>query len=124
MTAISLSKLGHTVFAGCLTEKGRDDLLEYQNPCIHPLILDVTREDHVQAAFEFTNSKCPDGLNGLVNNAYCFFYFDLCLCFYLFNNIFDSIFDSVSSQKKKYIQINLNKIIEVLQWLHLLIGHV
>lgn len=69
MTAISLSKLGHTVFAGCLTEKGRDDLLEYQNPCIHPLILDVTREDHVQAAFEFTNSKCPDGLNGLVNNA-------------------------------------------------------
>lgn len=66
-----LDRLGCHVFAGCLTEKGEDDLKKNCSNQVHPFRLDVTNTEDVRKALEFVKSKLPSGrgLWGVVNNA-------------------------------------------------------
>lgn len=70
-SAQRLDALGCHVFAGCLTEKGEDELKKTCSDRIRPIGLDVSKSDSVRRAFEYVKSKLPPGkgLWGLVNNA-------------------------------------------------------
>ncbi|XP_017560311.1 retinol dehydrogenase 5 [Pygocentrus nattereri] len=65
-----LDKRGFRVLAGCLTEKGADDLKRVTGPNLKTCILDVTSTSSIQKAFEWTQKEVGDkGLWGIVNNA-------------------------------------------------------
>ncbi|XP_067252575.1 retinol dehydrogenase 5 [Chanodichthys erythropterus] len=65
-----LDKRGFRVLAGCLTEKGADDLKRATGPFLKTCILDVTSTASIQKAVEWTKQEVGDkGLWGLVNNA-------------------------------------------------------
>ncbi|KAF7693181.1 hypothetical protein HF521_008497 [Silurus meridionalis] len=65
-----LDKRGFHVLAGCLTEKGADDLRRVAGPCLKTCILDVTSSASIQNAVEWTKKEVGDrGLWGIVNNA-------------------------------------------------------
>ncbi|XP_067270856.1 retinol dehydrogenase 5 isoform X1 [Pseudorasbora parva] len=65
-----LDKRGFRVLAGCLTEKGADDLKRATGPFLKTCILDVTSTASIQKAVEWTKNEVGDkGLWGLVNNA-------------------------------------------------------
>ncbi|XP_026788605.1 retinol dehydrogenase 5 isoform X2 [Pangasianodon hypophthalmus] len=67
-----LDKRGFRVLAGCLTEKGADDLKRVTGPYLKTCILDVTRTASIQNAVEWTKKEVGDrGLWGIVNNAGC-----------------------------------------------------
>ena len=84
-----LASKGHQVFAGCLTQEGSFWLpfwllakfeyffslsgvnsLSQSLPSVASFILDVTKPADVQRAVGIVAQHSPQGLNGLVNNAY------------------------------------------------------
>ncbi|XP_049893398.1 retinol dehydrogenase 5 [Epinephelus moara] len=65
-----LDRKGFHVLAGCLTEKGADDLKRVAGPYLKTILLDVTNQDSVQRAMEWTKKEVGEkGLWGIVNNA-------------------------------------------------------
>jgi len=71
---LHLANAGNTVFAGCFTEQGKNDLQKQCADCsgtVHAILLDIRSEKSVEACREFVASKLKDteGLWGLVNNA-------------------------------------------------------
>eukprot|EP00210_Caulerpa_lentillifera_P003708 g3541.t1 len=68
-TTKTLAAKGWTVFAG-VRKQADADRLKDANPNIHPIIIDVTKQDQVNAAFEQVGQAVgEDGLDALVNNA-------------------------------------------------------
>ncbi|XP_056292389.1 retinol dehydrogenase 5 [Pseudoliparis swirei] len=66
----NLDRKGFHVLAGCLTEKGADDLKKAAGPHLKTVLLDVTNQDSIQKAMEWTQKEVGDkGLWGIVNNA-------------------------------------------------------
>ena len=57
------------VFAGVRHEGAAADLRQDFGPAVTPLLLDVTKEDHIAAAAARIESEYPGGLRGVVNNA-------------------------------------------------------
>ncbi|KAJ3193137.1 Retinol dehydrogenase 5 [Irineochytrium annulatum] len=78
MTAMELISHGLNVYAGCLTEQGRQGLIS-QCKGLHPkvaskgvltaLILDVTKDESVAAFTDAVDARVPEGIYALVNNA-------------------------------------------------------
>ena len=67
-TAIRLAGIGFQVHAS--VRKGSDaDALVTEHPTIKTLILDIADPASVRAAGETLSRECPDGIDGLVNNA-------------------------------------------------------
>ncbi|KAF0034559.1 hypothetical protein F2P81_012317 [Scophthalmus maximus] len=65
-----LDRRGFRVLAGCLTEKGADDLRRAAGPYLKTVLLDVTSQDSIQKAMEYTKKEVGEnGLWGIVNNA-------------------------------------------------------
>uniref|UniRef100_A0A8C4H1D4 Retinol dehydrogenase 5 n=1 Tax=Dicentrarchus labrax TaxID=13489 RepID=A0A8C4H1D4_DICLA len=65
-----LDRKGFRVLAGCLTEKGADDLKRATGPYLKTVLLDVTNQDSIEKAMEWTKKEVGDtGLWGIVNNA-------------------------------------------------------
>lgn len=52
-----LDRKGFRVLAGCLTEKGADDLKRVAGPYLKTVLLDVTSLDSVQKAMEWTKKE-------------------------------------------------------------------
>lgn len=52
-----LDRRGFHVLAGCLTEKGADDLRKAAGPCLKTVLLDVTNQDSIQKAMEWTKKE-------------------------------------------------------------------
>lgn len=52
-----LDRKGFRVLAGCLTEKGADDLKRSAGPYLKTVLLNVTNQDSVQKAMEFTKNE-------------------------------------------------------------------
>ena len=55
-----LDRRGFRVLAGCLTEKGADDLRRLAGPCLKTVLLDVSNQDSIQKAMEFTKKEVGD----------------------------------------------------------------
>lgn len=65
-----LDRKGFRVLAGCLTEKGADDLRRVASAKLKTVLLDVTSLDSIQKAMEWTKKEVGErGLWGIVNNA-------------------------------------------------------
>ncbi|KAL0977935.1 hypothetical protein UPYG_G00163490 [Umbra pygmaea] len=65
-----LDRRGFRVIAGCLTEKGADDLKRTTGPHLKTVLLDVTSTASIQKAMVWTRQEVGEkGLWGLVNNA-------------------------------------------------------
>ncbi|XP_029507272.2 retinol dehydrogenase 7-like isoform X2 [Oncorhynchus nerka] len=65
-----LDRRGFRVIAGCLTEKGAEDLKRATGPYLKTVLLDVTSTGSIQKAMEYTKQEVGDnGLWGIVNNA-------------------------------------------------------
>ncbi|XP_033727383.1 dehydrogenase/reductase SDR family member 9-like [Pecten maximus] len=71
LLAKRLDYRGMNVFAGCLTEEGRDKLDRSTSCRVTPLLIDITDEESIKKACMFVKSRLPNGrgLHGLVNNA-------------------------------------------------------
>lgn len=52
-----LDHKGFHVLAGCLTEKGADDLRRVAGPYLKTVLLDVTNQDSIQKAMEWTKKE-------------------------------------------------------------------
>lgn len=52
-----LDRKGFRVLAGCLTEKGADDLKRVAGPYLKTVLLDVTNQDSIQKAMEWTKKE-------------------------------------------------------------------
>lgn len=70
-TAIKLDQLGCHVFAGCLTQRGAEQLRKISDNRIHTLMMDVTNEDDIAKAKAIVQKIVPQdqGLWAIVNNA-------------------------------------------------------
>ncbi|MBW4506988.1 MAG: SDR family NAD(P)-dependent oxidoreductase [Scytonematopsis contorta HA4267-MV1] len=69
-TALLLDKQGYHVFAGVRTEKDAESLKQEASGFLTPIIMDITKQEQIQAASEFVSLAVGDeGLLGLVNNA-------------------------------------------------------
>lgn len=55
-----LDRRGFRVLAGCLTEKGADDLKRATGPYLKTVLLDVTSTESIQKAFEWTKKEVGD----------------------------------------------------------------
>ncbi|KAI8794233.1 retinol dehydrogenase 7 [Biomphalaria glabrata] len=66
-----LDNLGFKVFAGCLTEDGRQYLSKSCSKNVVPFLLDVRSNESIQSALDLVKQNLPKdiGLWGLVNNA-------------------------------------------------------
>uniref|UniRef100_A0A670HQF0 Retinol dehydrogenase 5 n=1 Tax=Podarcis muralis TaxID=64176 RepID=A0A670HQF0_PODMU len=64
MLAKRLDKKGFQVLAGCLTQKGADNLQRSSSPNLRTILLDVTNSESISKAVQWVK-----GLFGLVNNA-------------------------------------------------------
>ncbi|KAM4796973.1 retinol dehydrogenase 5 [Rhinophrynus dorsalis] len=70
LLAKRLSRKGFQVLAGCLTQKGADDLQKACPMGLKCTLLDVTSPESIKKAVEWVKSEVGDkGLYGLVNNA-------------------------------------------------------
>lgn len=62
-----LDKRGFRVLAGCLTEKGADDLKRATGPYLKTCILDVSNTASIQKAVEWTKKEVGDkGLDVII----------------------------------------------------------
>lgn len=72
-TALHLAAQGYTVFAGVRREADGAALVAAAPAAsatrIVPVLLDVTRDDHIRDALARVESQAPDGLYALINNA-------------------------------------------------------
>lgn len=55
-----LDRRGFRVIAGCLTEKGADDLKRATGPYLKTVLLDVTSTASIQKAMEYTKQEVGD----------------------------------------------------------------
>lgn len=55
-----LDRKGFRVLAGCLTEKGADDLKRVAGPYLKTVLLDVTSQDSTEKAMEWTKQEVGD----------------------------------------------------------------
>ncbi|XP_042304602.1 retinol dehydrogenase 5 isoform X1 [Sceloporus undulatus] len=70
MLAKRLDKKGFQVLAGCLTQKGADNLQRSSSPSLRTTLLDVTNSESIRKAVEWVKGEVGEkGLFGLVNNA-------------------------------------------------------
>ncbi|KAM4701149.1 retinol dehydrogenase 16-like [Discoglossus pictus] len=70
LAARQLDRHGLRVLAGCLTEKGAEDLKKETSSRLHTVIIDVTDSQSVSSVAEWVTHTIGDkGLWGLVNNA-------------------------------------------------------
>ncbi|CAJ0918165.1 unnamed protein product, partial [Ranitomeya imitator] len=70
LLAKRLNRKGFHVLAGCLTEKGANDLQKACPTGLKTTLLDVTSLDSIKKAVEWVKAEVGDrGLYGLVNNA-------------------------------------------------------
>jgi NAD(P)-dependent dehydrogenase (short-subunit alcohol dehydrogenase family) len=70
LTAQKLDSEGDfRVFAGCLTQKGVEELKEGATDNLVPFLLDVTSDTSIKSAADFINKESPDGLWAIINNA-------------------------------------------------------
>lgn len=75
-----LDRRGFRVIAGCLTDKGADDLKRATGPYLKTVLLDVTSTGSIQKAMEYTkqevgdNGEKPSGFMLLTARARSFFY--------------------------------------------------
>jgi len=68
MLAQQAPRLGFTVLAGCLTQKGVHQFKG--TPNVIPFIMDITKQESIDSAYEEVRKFIePEGLWGLVNNA-------------------------------------------------------
>lgn len=56
----NLDRRGFHVLAGCLTEKGADDLKRVTGPYLKTVLLDVSNQDSIQKAMEWTTKEVGD----------------------------------------------------------------
>jgi len=69
LTTLRLKEQGAIVFAGCLTQKGVDELSK-EGDNVRPFLLDVAKEESVDEAYEHVRKSLPaEGLWCLINNA-------------------------------------------------------
>lgn len=69
-TALELAKNGFTVFAGVRNEKDATAIKSENIDTLQPIILDVTKSDQIEQAFQTLTKTCgDDGLCALINNA-------------------------------------------------------
>ena len=66
--ALQLASAGHQVFAGVRSEQDVAALADQGTALLHPVLLDVTDHDQIDAVAERI-AKEPGGLHGVVNNA-------------------------------------------------------
>jgi NAD(P)-dependent dehydrogenase (short-subunit alcohol dehydrogenase family) len=66
--ALHLAAAGHQVFAGVRSESDARRLEDRGTSLVHPVFLDVTDQDQIDAVAERIGKE-PDGLHGVVNNA-------------------------------------------------------
>ena len=66
--ALQLASAGHQVFAGVRSEQDVAALADQGTALLHPVLLDVTDQDQIDAVAERI-AKEPGGLHGVVNNA-------------------------------------------------------
>uniref|UniRef100_A0A8C8SLB8 Retinol dehydrogenase 5 n=1 Tax=Pelusios castaneus TaxID=367368 RepID=A0A8C8SLB8_9SAUR len=70
MLAKRLDKKGFRVLAGCLTQKGADNLQRASTASLRTTLLDVTSTESIRKAVEWVQAEVGEkGLFGLVNNA-------------------------------------------------------
>ncbi|XP_077780108.1 retinol dehydrogenase 5 [Podarcis muralis] len=70
MLAKRLDKKGFQVLAGCLTQKGADNLQRSSSPNLRTILLDVTNSESISKAVQWVKGEVGEkGLFGLVNNA-------------------------------------------------------
>ncbi|KAK3094582.1 hypothetical protein FSP39_003640 [Pinctada imbricata] len=71
LAAEKFDSLGMQVFAGCLLEKSLGELKDSCSNKICPVLLDVTKQDHIDHLLNAVTREIPDGLGltGLINNA-------------------------------------------------------
>ncbi|XP_053153615.1 retinol dehydrogenase 5 [Hemicordylus capensis] len=70
MLAKRLDKKGFQVLAGCLTQKGADNLQRASSSNLRTTLLDVTNSESIGKAVEWVRAEVGEkGLFGLVNNA-------------------------------------------------------
>ncbi|XP_007894885.1 retinol dehydrogenase 5 [Callorhinchus milii] len=70
LLAKTLDKRGFRVLAGCLTQRGADDLQRSCSSRLQTTLLDVTDNGSIQKAMEWAKAEVGEkGLWGLVNNA-------------------------------------------------------
>lgn len=55
-----LDRKGFRVLAGCLTEKGADDLKRVAGPYLKTVLLDVTSQESIEKAMEWTKQEVGD----------------------------------------------------------------
>lgn len=55
-----LDRKGFRVLAGCLTEKGADDLKRVAGPYLKTVLLDVTSQGSIEKAMEWTKKEVGD----------------------------------------------------------------
>nr|CAG4719766.1 Retinal Dehydrogenase A (RDH-A) [Leptochiton asellus] len=71
LLALRLDEMGFRVFAGCLTDKGEDELRKNASKALHAFHFDVTQDMSLQNALKHVTNNIPPGkgLWGIVNNA-------------------------------------------------------
>ncbi|XP_026517326.1 retinol dehydrogenase 5 [Terrapene carolina triunguis] len=70
MLAKRLDRKGFRVLAGCLTQKGADNLQRTSSASLRATLLDVTSSESIQRAAAWVQAEVGEkGLFGLVNNA-------------------------------------------------------
>ncbi|XP_013387723.1 retinol dehydrogenase 7 [Lingula anatina] len=76
ITAKKLYQMGFNVFAACLTEAGKEELVQFANNenksnKMIPFSMDVTKTESIKEGYSFVEGQIPHGkgLWGLVNNA-------------------------------------------------------
>ncbi len=68
-TAKLLAEKGFRVLAGVRSSEQAAELSQPNLPTLEPIILDVTKQDHIASVVELIRKTSPQGLYGLVNNA-------------------------------------------------------
>lgn len=69
---LALDAAGWRVYAGCRSEKDMDCLRgksKAQGGKLTPVMLDVTKDQHIEALRHTLEQECPRGIYALVNNA-------------------------------------------------------
>ena len=59
MLAKRLDAMGFSVFAGCLTEKGEDDIKKACSNRVKVITLDVTSTESIEKAYDVVRSALP-----------------------------------------------------------------
>jgi NAD(P)-dependent dehydrogenase (short-subunit alcohol dehydrogenase family) len=64
-------RIGCHVFAGCLTEKGKENLKQECSDRLHAINLNVTKIESIREAYDYVKTNIPKGkgLWGVINNA-------------------------------------------------------